>query len=183
MSGLTHSEQESHPMLKQRTIALVAGIAAAGMLTTAAWAGGGHRHGGMGHHRGAQMFEMMDSFDTDGDGKLTQAEIDQARKDRLAKHDADKDGKLTLQEYEALWLEAMRERMVRQFQRHDRDGDAAVTAEEFVQTTGRLALARARRATWAPLARCRRDWVSSRVARFRICRRHARSSRRTTPTG
>jgi Ca2+-binding EF-hand superfamily protein len=139
MSGLTHSEQESHPMLKQRTIALVAGIAAAGMLTTAAWAGGGHRHGGMGHHRGAQMFEMMDSFDTDGDGKLTQAEIDQARKDRLAKHDADKDGKLTLQEYEALWLEAMRERMVRQFQRHDRDGDAAVTAEEFVQTTGRLA--------------------------------------------
>lgn len=128
-------------MLKQRTLALVAGIAAAGLLATAAaaLADGGHRKGGMGHHRGAHMFEMLESFDTDGDSKLTQAEIDQARKDRLARHDADSDGRLTLQEYETLWLEAMRERMVRQFQRHDRDGDAAVTAEEFVRSTGRLA--------------------------------------------
>src|SRR3546814_4022522 len=42
-----------------------------------------------------------------------------------------KDQSLTLGEYEQLWLDAMRERMVDRFQDLDADGDAKVTAEEF----------------------------------------------------
>lgn len=47
--------------------------------------------------------------------------------------DLDKDGILTLQEYEGLWLEVLREGMVDRFQRHDRDGGAIVTADEFAK--------------------------------------------------
>ena len=54
--------------------------------------------------------------------------------DRLAEFDADNDGSLTLEEYQALWLDAMRERMVDRFQAHDDDGDAIVTVEEFVES-------------------------------------------------
>ena len=87
----------------------------------------GDRYGG-GFGGGRQM---MQSFDTNGDGNLTQAEIDAARAARFGQFDADGDGRLTLGEYEALWLDAMRERMVDGFQRLDDDGDAVVTAEEF----------------------------------------------------
>jgi len=82
-----------------------------------------------GRGRGAQMLE---NFDTDGDGQLTQAEIDAVRADRFAEFDTDGNGELTLQEYEALWLDAMRERMVDRFQNLDNDGDAIVTSQEFV---------------------------------------------------
>ena len=82
-----------------------------------------------GRGRGAAMIE---NFDTDGDGQLTQAEIDAVRADRFAEFDTDGNGELTLQEYEALWLDAMRERMVDRFQNLDNDGDAIVTSEEFV---------------------------------------------------
>ena len=67
------------------------------------------------------------------DGKLTQSEIDAARRDRLAKFDDNNDGKLSLEEYQDLWLDAMRERMVDRFQKLDADGDAVVTVYEFGQ--------------------------------------------------
>lgn len=86
--------------------------------------GGGHRGG----RRGGRLF---DTFDTNEDGKLTQTEIDAARKDRFDKFDANKDGTLSLAEYEKLWLDAVRERMVDRFQHHDADGDASVTLGEF----------------------------------------------------
>ncbi|MDA0241048.1 MAG: hypothetical protein O3A84_13620, partial [Proteobacteria bacterium] len=87
-------------------------------------------HGGPGF-RGQRGAGLIEQFDADKDGKLTQAELDQSRAAQHAKFDANKDGKLSLKEYEALWLDAMRTRMVRNFQRHDTDGDAAVTVEEF----------------------------------------------------
>src|SRR3546814_4845791 len=59
------------------------------------------------------------------------AEIDHTRGERLSSFDADNDQSLTLGEYEQLWLDAMRERMVDRFQDLDADGDAKVTAEEF----------------------------------------------------
>ena len=74
---------------------------------------------------------LLELYDTDGDGSVTQGEIDSVRADRLASFDADDDGQLTLAEYEALLLDAMRERMVDQFQRHDDDGDGLVTGDEF----------------------------------------------------
>lgn len=86
-------------------------------------------------HRGEQLFE---NFDANGDGKLTQGEVDQTRRERFTSFDADNDGKLSLSEYQALWSDAMRSRMVDRFQRFDDDGDAAVTSEEFLAPFGKV---------------------------------------------
>jgi hypothetical protein len=93
----------------------------------------GMPHGPHGHHgwRGDTQ-RLLEDFDSNNDGKFTQAEVDQSRRERFAQFDTDKDGKLTLQEYQALWLDAMRRSMVDRFQGLDDDGDATVTVEEFV---------------------------------------------------
>jgi len=97
----------------------------------------GMRHHGMGH-KGKGMHRMMERFDTNEDGKLTQEELDDARKKLLATHDGDKDGKLSLAEFEKLWLEVKRQRMVRSFQRIDRDGDASITLDEFLKPYAKM---------------------------------------------
>lgn len=91
---------------------------------------GGHRFHGK-SHGGGHFFRMMETFDSDGDGRLSQEEIDNARGERFTTFDGDGNATLSLEEYEQLWLDAMRERMVRAFQRLDKDGDAQVTDEEF----------------------------------------------------
>ncbi|MEM9780837.1 MAG: hypothetical protein AAF899_00035 [Pseudomonadota bacterium] len=98
-----------------------------------------HRAGRRGDNRmGRRLLRLRDDYDADGDGRVTQAEIDETRTAQHATHDGDGDGALSLTEYEALWLEAMRERMVRRFQRHDRDGDGQVTADEYLDTTSSI---------------------------------------------
>ena len=57
---------------------------------------------------------------------------------RLQAFDSDGNGTLSLDEYQALWLDAMRERMVDRFQAHDDDGDGEVTVEEFGEERARL---------------------------------------------
>jgi Ca2+-binding EF-hand superfamily protein len=94
------------------------------------WFDRGRHHGHHGWQRRGE--HLFDSFDSNSDGKLTQAEVDQVRRDRFTKFDTDTDGKLTLQEYQALWLDAMRRYMVDRFQGLDDDGNAIVTTEEFV---------------------------------------------------
>jgi Ca2+-binding EF-hand superfamily protein len=97
--------------------------------------GGGHhgKHHEGGHRRGGGrfIFKMIESFDANDDGRLSQEEIDTARGERFTKFDGDSDQALTLGEYQELWLEAMRERMVDRFQQLDADGDGRVTTEEF----------------------------------------------------
>ena len=93
------------------------------------------------HHKGGRRgggMRILEIFDTDGDGAVTQAEIDAFRANQIATHDANGDGSLSLEEYQSLWSEVMRERMVDQFQRHDDDGDGVVTAEEFNERFGRI---------------------------------------------
>lgn len=82
--------------------------------------------GPLAHIRG-----LFAEFDTDGDGVVTQDEINAVRAAELAEFDADGDGTLTLEEYQALWLARVYERMVDAFQHLDADGDGQITDEEF----------------------------------------------------
>lgn len=84
-------------------------------------------------HRGRGAGRMMESFDANKDGKLTQDEINDTRKGLHAKHDANKDGKLDLAEFKVRWIEYTKPRMVRSFQRIDTDGDAQITVEEYLK--------------------------------------------------
>ena len=98
----------------------------------AAQFGGGLHHGRpRGPGGGQHPMKMLRSLDADGDGKLTQAEIDEGRASKHAEFDADGDQALTLEEFEVLWRDAMREQMVDRFQNLDDDGDAVITLEEF----------------------------------------------------
>jgi len=91
-------------------------------------------------HRGAgpmgalplgRIDNLMETFDTDGDGVVTQAEIDAVRAGELAEYDANGDGQLNLEEYTAYWTAQMFERIVDAFQELDANGDGNVTMEEW----------------------------------------------------
>jgi Ca2+-binding EF-hand superfamily protein len=110
----------------------------AALFAGASVADGWGRHHGRGHHGGAVF--LFEQFDANQDDRLTQAEIDQVRRGRLAEFDQNRDGSLTLEEYQALWMAAMRERMVDRFQEHDDDGDGLVTIEEFAEPFDRVIL-------------------------------------------
>lgn len=99
---------------------------------------GGHGKGHRGHRMGQRFLTMMESYDSDGDGKLTQSEIVEGRNSRLAAFDSDQDGALTLQEFEALWLDSMRPHMVDMYQGLDEDGDARVTTDEYTQPFAKM---------------------------------------------
>ena len=75
--------------------------------------------------------QLMERYDANKDGKVTQAEIDQNRQQWLAEFDADKNGTLSLDEFKQLWLKSRNEMMVREFQFFDRDGNGQVTIEEY----------------------------------------------------
>ena len=92
--------------------------------------GGGHQFG---RRRGRRLDRLLRHYDGNDDGKLTQEELDDGRKSLMARHDKDGGRGLTIEEFESLWLELRRRRMVRSFQRLDVDGDGTVTTEEFVE--------------------------------------------------
>ena len=136
-------------MQKKTKLFLAAG--AAGLLTLGAAAGianadmggggwgGGHGMGGgygMRHGMGGpgrMAMQMMERYDANKDGKLSQDEIDTNRAQWLAEFDADKNGSLSLEEFQNLWLKARHQQMVREFQMFDRDGNAQVTLDEYKQ--------------------------------------------------
>jgi Ca2+-binding EF-hand superfamily protein len=116
-------------------------LAAAGasLLGLAAMAGiaqadrGSHDRGwghGFGGH-GGMMQQFTERYDANQDGRISQEEIDTNRTATHGQYDADKDGILNLAEFEKLWLEMNRQRLVREFQRFDADGDAKVTLDEY----------------------------------------------------
>lgn len=127
-------------MIRNKKILIGASVIALGALSALAVGASEHdrNSGGHGKHYGSHGMKrqmhaerMFDRFDLDKDGKVTVAEIDKSRADSLAKFDANGDGVLQLEEYQALWMERMRSRMVDSFQRLDDDGDGKVTDDEM----------------------------------------------------
>jgi Ca2+-binding EF-hand superfamily protein len=127
-------QKKTKLMLAAGTVGLlaiggVAGLASADM--------GGHRMWGMGHGMGGGMMgmQMMERYDGNKDGKISQQEIDQNRTSWHGEFDGDKNSTLSIDEFQNLWLKARREQMVREFQAFDRDGNGQITLEEYTQPT------------------------------------------------
>jgi Ca2+-binding EF-hand superfamily protein len=87
---------------------------------------GGDWHG----RRGAPFVPLFAKYDADGDGAITQEEVDAYAAKRFDEL-AGEGGTFTLDEFKASWYEQSRPRMVRAFQRLDRNGDGKVTRDEF----------------------------------------------------
>ena len=116
-------------MQKYTKIALIA-LAGLVVIGGAAFAHKGWKHGFRGH--GAMGFsEMVERYDANKDGKISQDEIDTNRANWLTEADGDKSGTLALAEFQNLWLKAHNQQVIRDFQRLDRDANGQITAEEY----------------------------------------------------
>ncbi len=97
---------------------------------------GGHHRGGheMGGHgpRGPVM-HLFTYLDANDDGALGRDEAQSVVEAKLAEFDASGDGAIDLQEFEALWVDFSRGRMVDGFQRLDDDGDGQITQAEMTR--------------------------------------------------
>lgn len=91
--------------------------------------------GGMNGMNGA----LFGNLDANGDGQVTPQEAKAGREAALKKYDANGDGNLSLTEFQALYNQAVREKMVDRFQALDGDGDGQVTAAEVTAPADKLA--------------------------------------------
>jgi Ca2+-binding EF-hand superfamily protein len=145
IDGQSCRQEQMRSDMQKRTKVILASTAAAIVLAGAvgvSTARESHRFGMMGHGGGHGMASMankiFDHFDSDGNGAVSKAEVDGVRKSEIKKNDTNKDGKLSLDEFEALWLGYMRERMVDHFQKLDADGDAVVTDAEIAAPLNKM---------------------------------------------
>jgi Ca2+-binding EF-hand superfamily protein len=131
------SKQET-TMTKSRTLITALALAAVtgATLSTAAFA---DRMGDMGGQMGGPMGGLAQidfaAVDADKDGKITPAEVDAFRAAEVTAADTDKDGKLSAAELSAMQLARLTARAedmaARMIERHDADGDGALTAAEL----------------------------------------------------
>jgi len=92
--------------------------------------------GGMRHGKGFDaMFKAMDQ---DGNGEVTQAEVDAFKQARFAEVDADGDGRITLEEATAHEQAKAAERAQERLARMDENKDGAITADEMKFPGGSL---------------------------------------------
>lgn len=118
-------------MTRTSKLALVAAVGAllvAGGVASAKQGFMNHGPGAMGGMAGAGL---MQRYDANQDGKISQDEITQNRKATYDEFDANKDGKLGLDEFQALWLKMHNPQVVREFQFFDKNGDGQVTMDEY----------------------------------------------------
>lgn len=116
--------------------AFVAAAAVGGTVLASAVYAGNRDGGQMDFDDGDGRFGMLgmqsfEALDANGDGSITQEEIDGMRAEHLAAHDANGDGELSLDEFAGLWQELTRPMTVRAFQALDADGDGTITRAEF----------------------------------------------------
>jgi Ca2+-binding EF-hand superfamily protein len=125
-------------MRNKTKLALTATALAALVFGTLATQALADRGGWRDHHGGGMMRHLMQRYDANKDAKVTQQEIDTNRTEWHGRFDADKNGNLSLKEFEALWLEAKRQEMIREFQRLDPNGDAALSLDEYKEPLSRI---------------------------------------------
>ncbi|MEM7194754.1 MAG: hypothetical protein AAF402_07390 [Pseudomonadota bacterium] len=77
-------------------------------------------------------------LDLNQDGEISASEIDARKTGQFESFDSDNSASFNLGEFQQLWLEQMRERMVDRFQHLDADGDGEVTREEFSAPIDRM---------------------------------------------
>ena len=93
----------------------------------------GGRDAGFGMRGIAGLFAEVDQ---DGDGSITQADIDAYLEAQRTGADADGDGAVSLAEFEAIWLEQTRQAMTRTFQGLDADASGEITEAELSERFG-----------------------------------------------
>lgn len=84
------------------------------------------------------MGQLMKKVDANGDRAVTQTEIDTFRAATVANADASGEGDISLDEFETIYLELTRNRMVDAFQNLDADGDGVVTQAEMDARFGNI---------------------------------------------
>lgn len=97
-------------------------------------------HAGAAKHGKRQrggMKRAFERYDVNKDGVITQEEVDTVIVDRFNSFSGD-DSAISLDDFRAAWIDQSRDRMVRAFQRIDRDGNGAVTAEEYDTASERM---------------------------------------------
>jgi len=87
--------------------------------------------GAHGPMQGAQLEQMFERLDADGDGAISRAEIDAAPAARFAEADANGDGKVTVDEIAAMMRAQADARAARMLSLRDADGDGALSADEM----------------------------------------------------
>lgn len=98
---------------------------------------GGPKHH-MGRMGGGMFRTIFDTVDADSDGMVTREEIDTYRASRVSDADESGDGVLSIEEFDELYREFTRSRMVDAFQSLDNDGDGTISAEEMDNRVSRL---------------------------------------------
>ena len=88
--------------------------------------------------RTGQLMRFFDEVDADNSGSVTQDEVDKFLADQLTKGDTDGDGAVGLDEFQVIYLERTRPRMVDAFQGLDDDGDGQITSAELSDRFGTL---------------------------------------------
>ncbi|WP_146344357.1 EF-hand domain-containing protein [Phaeobacter marinintestinus] len=104
----------------------IAGIALAAITVTAASAFAETPKPGK--HGPRATFEQLDA---DGDGQVTQAEMEAHRAGRFTEMDTNGDGKLTADEMQAHGQQKAKDRSAKMLEKFDKDGDGALSAEEM----------------------------------------------------
>ncbi|MBE1283951.1 MAG: calcium-binding protein [Rhodobacteraceae bacterium] len=107
-------------------VAFIAGlVATAGIVTASASQAG---PGGFGKHGERPSFEQLD---TDGNGEISKAELENRGAARFATADSNGDGKLTVEEMIAASQNRAQDRAAKMVKKFDTNGDGALSQDEL----------------------------------------------------